>query len=374
MSAACEARLEIVSPEVWQKVEPEWQALAEVSADVPLFVGGDWVATWLEVFGPALRPWLFTLRSGSTLLASCLLTPRTERRGPFPVRCVYLNTAGEAPGEGVCVEYNQLVCREGDEGQAARALAGALSELGVDEVVATGLVPRSLAPLREALRGWAEETLWSQDPLVDLAQLRRGGVDYRQAGLSRNTRAQVQRGLRAYAEIGEVRTEVADSAARAQELLCELIELHQSTWRARGHAGAFASERCRDFHRRFVARAFERGSVQLVRVAAGAETIGLLYSFVDRRRVFFYQSGLRYREGKHLRPGLVSHVCAIERCLVQGFDAYHFLAGDETAPRYKKSLATSERQLAWVHWQRPGWKTRAIRGLRALKRRLGGAL
>ena len=82
------------------------------------------------------------------------------------------------------------------------------------------------------------------------------------------------------------------------------------------------------------------------------------------------QLGLRYREGPHYRPGLVTHVCAIERCMELGLDEYHFLAGDETTPRYKSSLSTDRRPLAWVRWQRPGPKARAIRGLRALKRRL----
>jgi CelD/BcsL family acetyltransferase involved in cellulose biosynthesis len=188
--------------------------------------------------------------------------------------------------------------------------------------------------------------------------------------MSRNSREQVSRGLRAYAQLGEIRTEVADSAEHAGALLDELIGLHQSTWTARGKTGAFASERNRSFHRRFVTRAFPHGVVQLVRVRAGEETIGVLYCLVDRGRVYFYQSGLRYREGRHFRPGLAAHVCAIERCLAEGLNEYHFLAGDETTPRYKTSLATDRRELAWVHWQRPGWKSGAIRGLRALKRSL----
>ena len=106
-----------------------------------------------------------------------------------------------------------------------------------------------------------------------------------------------------------------------------------------------------------------------MRVSAGGETICLLYSFVDQGRVFFYQSGIRYREENRFRPGLVAHVCAIERCLELGLREYHFLAGDETAPRYKTSLSNAERKLAWARFQRPGVKTTLVRGLRSLKRR-----
>ena len=65
----------------------------------------------------------------------------------------------------------------------------------------------------------------------------------------------------------------------------------------------------------------------------------------------------------------MAYVCAIERCLELGLREYHFLAGDETAPRYKTSLSNAERKLAWARFQRPGVKTTLVRGLRSLKRR-----
>jgi len=357
------------SLEAWTEVAPQWQALAESCAPVPLFVGVDWVGTWLEIFGPSLQPRLWTCRSGGELVAACVLVERRESRGPVPVRCVYLNTAGEDPGEDVCAEYNQVLVRPGHEDRAARWLGEQLAGRGADELVATGVHAEGLDLLRRALPGWREEVRWSEDPYVDLAGLRRQGADYRGAALSRNSRAQVNRSLKAYAAEGELRTEIAGDRARRLDLLEELIELHQAAWRDRGHGGAFASERSRLFHRRIVERLGDRGAVQLVRVSAGDETVGVLYSFVDRSRVFFYQSGVRYREGNRFRPGLTAHVCAIEHCLALGLDEYHFLAGDETTPRYKQSLSNGCRELAWASFQRPGIKTSAIQGLKALKRR-----
>ncbi len=357
------------TPEYWQAVKPRWQELAESGAEVPFFMGGSWLETWIEVFADALSPRLFHCERDGAWLGACLLTERRERRGPVPVRCLHLHTAGEAPGEGVCVEYDQVLARVGEEDVVARALAAQLAARAGDEVVAGGLTEPSLDFLRRALPGWIEETMWSTDPFVDFEAVRAAGSDYRRAALSRNSRAQVGRSVRAYEELGGLETEVASDLASAQAMLQELIGLHQAAWVGRGRGGAFASARNRLFHERLVERAFPTGAIQLVRVSAGGETVGLLYSFVDRGRVFFYQSGLRYREENRFRPGLVAHVCAIERCLALGLREYHFLAGDETTPRYKTSLSNAERKLAWAHFQRPGLKTSVIRGLRSLKRR-----
>jgi CelD/BcsL family acetyltransferase involved in cellulose biosynthesis len=354
----------------FRALAPEWQELAEASAEVPFFMGGAWIESWLEVFGEELSPRIFRVARGDRWIGAALFAERRERRGPVPVRCLHLHTSGETPGEGVCVEYDRVLARGGEEAAVADALAARLAASRADEVAAGGLTESALELLRRALPGWHEETMWSADPFVDLAALRAAGGDYRRTALSRSTRTLVGRSLRAYEEVGPLSVEIAADVATGTAMLEELVGLHQAAWLGRGRGGAFASPRNRAFHARLVERALPTGGIQLVRVRAGEETVGLLYSFVDRGRVFFYQSGLRYRDENRFRPGLVAHVCAIERCLALGLDEYHFLAGDETTPRYKASLSNAERKLAWVQLQRPGLKTSLIRGLRGLKRRL----
>ena len=38
---------------------PRWQELVESGAEVPFFMGGSWLETWIEVFGDALSPRMF---------------------------------------------------------------------------------------------------------------------------------------------------------------------------------------------------------------------------------------------------------------------------------------------------------------------------
>jgi hypothetical protein len=66
-------------------------------------------------------------------------------------------------------------------------------------------------------------------------------------------------------------------------------------------------------------------------------------------------------------------VLAIEHALRAGLGSYHFLAGEPSVPRYKRSLSTHSLPLAWASWGWPSWRTRTLesgRSLRALAQRL----
>jgi hypothetical protein len=89
--------------------------------------------------------------------------------------------------------------------------------------------------------------------------------------------------------------------------------------------------------------------------------------------VYFYQSGFQYESGNRYRPGLAAHVSAIEQYLATGYAEYHFLAGDFTTPRYKRSLSTRSTDLGWARWHRPGAKSWSIEQLRRVKRMLSGS-
>ena len=175
-------------------------------------------------------------------------------------------------------------------------------------------------------------------PFVDLASL--GDDDYLRR-LGANTRQQIRRSRRLY---GEVSTEIADGAEAAARIWRELEALHQVTWRRRGKPGAFARDFFRAFHERLITERLQRGEIQLLRVAAEGGTIGCLYNFVYRGRVYAYQSGLAYGTDNRLKPGLVAHHEAIEASRRAGRRIYDFLAGGD---RYKRSLATGSLNLVW---------------------------
>jgi len=96
-----------------------------------------------------------------------------------------------------------------------------------------------------------------------------------------------------------------------------------------------------------IRRVFSKGEgIDLLKVTAGAKTIGYLYNFSFQGRVSAYQSGFDYEmSDPHLKPGLTSHHLAIEMYLRDGAPSYDFLAG---ADRYKLSLSTIATPLHWI--------------------------
>ena len=255
--------------------------------------------------------------------------------------------------------------RGGWEREVAAALGNALQARQWDEFVAEGLAPNSVLSWLEpeALGGSWSKTIRGSF-YVDLVQIRQAKTPYEDY-LSANTRQQLRRSLKIYRRRGTICTEVAHDLCSAQAMFDELIELHQRTWKARGQPGAFASPRRVEFFRALIARAFPAGAIQMLRVAVGQVTIGVLLNFVQKGKVYFFQSGFNYSQEGHLKPGLVTHACAIRHCLDQGSEEYDLLAGDA---QYKRSLAKDQRPLAWMVFARPNLKLAIIERLRALKR------
>jgi len=361
-------KLSVYQTQQWPEVSKLWAELDEVSPYSSFYLSTEWTTVWLEVFGEALQPEILVFENEERATGICLLVPSTEWRGPFRVKRIYLNTVGGDIEERTLMEFNNLLCRASWEEKNVGALAAYLQSLEWDEFVVEGISP---GPLLECFRvgGFSQlppVTSTMPSYYVNLEQLRQSGASY-ESSLSSNTREQLRRSVRRYATIGEVRVEVATELFRAEQLFDEMCGMHQSRWQKKGETGAFGPGRRLEFHRTLISQAFEKGSIQLLRVAAGEQTIGILYNFVKNGKVYFFQSGFNYSDDKHLKPGLVTHVFAVRYCLNAGFTEYDFLAGDA---QYKRSLARECRQLNWVVFARPRTKLFVIERLRAIKRRL----
>jgi len=368
-TSVCFRRVKVLvySVKDWSKVQPLWAELADSSPDSSFYLSTHWMAAWIEIFGASLQPEILVFEEEAVAVGACLLVNRAERRGPFRVRRVYLNAGGEDLADRCAMEFNGVLCRAGCEQGIAEALGAHLRALEWDEFVVEGICP---GPVLSWLQTKAFPELPASSRVrpsyyVGLDRLRRLNISH-ESSLSPNTRQQLRRSLRLYRNRGAIRTEVAHDLSRAEEFFDEMRQLHQATWKARGEPGAFASARRLAFHRVLIRRAFAQGAIQMLRVTAGEETVGVLYNFVQRGKVYFFQSGFNYSPGRHLKPGLVTHACAIRHCLEQGFDDYDFLAGEA---RYKRSLANDCRPLASVVFARPSIKLALIEFLRALKRR-----
>src|SRR6185503_16906248 len=114
----------------WPRWSATWAELAQVTAPrAGFFLGPHWIETWIQIFGPQLQPRILVFHRDGGAAGICLIVSRRERRGPVPVRRLYLNAAGEDEADETCLEYNRLLCRpDRFPGHPRRLLGGALAQ------------------------------------------------------------------------------------------------------------------------------------------------------------------------------------------------------------------------------------------------------
>lgn len=315
-------------------LETEWRALLPRS-DASFFLSWPWIGTWLRRVREPVR--LIRIGHQGETVALALLGERRYGIGPLGVRTFHLHSTGDPQADRIAIEYNDVLAARGYEvaarvtvldrclsrGHRGRARAVVLPM--VDPVLEAAAVGIGLRTRRRAE---------SRSAIVDLEAIRLWGNGYL-ACLSAGTRAQIRRAARLYGERGPLRIEAAANVAEAQAWLEPLAALHEARFRAKHTQGAFGIPGFLEFHHDLLASAWPEGSVELLRVCAGAEVIGYLYNFCWRGWVGYYTSGFVYTDDNRLKPGLVAHWLAIERYLAAGARVYDFMAGES---RYKLSL------------------------------------
>jgi CelD/BcsL family acetyltransferase involved in cellulose biosynthesis len=150
-------------------------------------------------------------------------------------------------------------------------------------------------------------------------------------------------------------------------MLDELALLNSRRFESLGQRGIWNSSRFAAFHRTFIRKGFALGQIQMLRVSAGSETVGLLYNLVHRNKAYFYQCGYNYSGDKRMSPGVVTLALAVDYCREAGLDEFDFLAGDSA---YKEWMSTGARRLAWTRFRRRGPRVWMYNRLRSLKHRI----
>src|SRR5262249_38060427 len=97
---------------------------------------------------------------------------------------------------------------------------------------------------------------------VDLEALRLSGRPYGES-LSANTRYQIRRAIKLYAERGPLTIAPAAGVEEGLRFFDELCVLHQRQWAARHQPGALASSFIAQFHRALIRRCLPAGEAEL---------------------------------------------------------------------------------------------------------------
>jgi CelD/BcsL family acetyltransferase involved in cellulose biosynthesis len=282
----------------------------------------------------------------------------------MPCDSLHLHETGNATLDALTIEYNGILSAHQHRNEATRrAIEWLLGEGYADQVSLPGISASILDSFDRRRFAVHVRDIKPVYPL-DLAPTAMDRSEFLET-ISGNTRSQLRRAIRQYQALGELRAVEAHSVDEAQDMLNEMIPLHQTHWQGRDRAGAFANASFVAFHRRLIQDGYDNGCIQFLRCMAGPSVIGYLYNFKRGRQVYAYQSGFNYRLLPRSKPGWVCHYLAIEENRRQGTTTYDLLAGHS---QFKASFATPGDELVWVTVERTGWHPTLMESLRSAKR------
>ncbi len=315
-----------------------WRAL-EARSQISFFQSWSWVGCLAE--DRYRDPVLLQASSNGEDVGLALFNRDAMRLG---LQTLHLNETGDADFDSMFVEHNGIMLAD----NAAADLPACLDQLfGIHpntRLVMSGVSSQTVDAAKAS--GHVMRLLRTEpSPYVDYRALPDGDEGFL-GRLSANTRYQLRRSSRLYSQHGPLAIRRAASVQEACAMLDALAVLHQRTWMARGRGGAFANPKFIRFHRALIARAWPRGEIDLLEIAAGDTVIGYLYNFLHRSQVMTYQSGFDYQAARpHEKPGMTSHQLAIGLYRTEGHARYDFLAGED---RYKTSLSNAATWLYWI--------------------------
>ena len=317
-----------------------WQAL-EAHADGSFFLGWTWLGAWLESYDTHPELLAVTDEQGRDVALALMghaMRPRLLGRAAT----ISLNQSGDAAADRPFVEYNGLLTQSGREEEVVAVALSAIHRRRDWRVLRlSGIRPGSPLLAMPAHR----KIRMDRSPVyqVDLEAVRAVDGDYLSL-LSANSRSQIRRAMKDHGGALPSVTRARDTA-EADAWLAEMHGLNQGR-----HAdNAWDDPAFRHFLARLTARGMASGEVELVRLGAPGETVGLLVNFVHRGVAMNYQSAFAAPRSPKDKPGLLSHAAAIADYAERGLSLYSLLAGKD---RYKQSLATQEDALEWWRIER----------------------
>lgn len=344
MNSTFETRFEFYNPfREFAAVEKYWCEL-QARCSHHYFLSWGWISTWIKNLPESTDIRLVVGFMDDDPALAFFVGVSSKGR-----RILSLNATGFEKFDQLYLEYNHVLITPHHR-FGLEELLQAVSTLSWDEFNMPG-VDAEFARQTEILNPISDQEFVraillekSSAPYVDLDKVRSHELDYLRL-LSQNKRSQIRRSIKEYEKTGEINVAEAADKAQAHQYFEELVMLHQQEWHRRNKAGAFSNAFLLRFHTDLIDSRFDLGEIQIMKIFNPQMTIGILYNFVYRGKIYFYQSGFNYLPGNVYRPGLVSHYRAVIRNAERGFSTYEFMAGDAD---YKFSLSTDSRQMYWV--------------------------
>ncbi len=356
----------VESPDEWQRLASEWDAVLNSRA-VPLpFLRSSWMANWWRQWGRGHRLRIIAVRDAAgSLIAVAPFYVATQSWLKLGAKRLGL-MADTYTG----ADYLGWIARPGFEQSVCDVIVRMLIEDGhawdymeLDHVLDTD---ESLVQLRAAFvaAGYAQHSLVrSACPYAALPTTFQDFLGAR----GQNVRYNFRRRLKALHREGRVAfitLRHADDILRAWP---ELLRLHGMRFSSQAKASSFLHPDVQRFHQDTLRRMGPEDGPRLYLLEVDGRAIAALYGFSLGARFLYFQSGMDPHWARW-SIGLIMMGCAIEQAIKDGHREFDFLRGNEA---YKYQWASDARTTHTLRLYGPHMKARWVRAIHAARRQAG---
>lgn len=326
------------------KIKSAWLAL-EKRTTSSFFLRWTWIGPWAELVLRETELYLFRCESEGEVIALCFLTLSGQKRlkNIIPTRQVHLNEY--LPEEyDMVMQYNDILTDDAvpDKSEVWRMLFNNLAEWPVswDEINIRSVTEECHGQILNAASRFKimpdkEDMTWRVPLNPDYTDF-----EHLLPVFKRKSRQQLKQSIKAYKqEIGDISWHVAENLDEALSYFSAMEELHTRRWEKVNVEGAFSNKKWVDFNTNVIKEGFAKGEILLIKISCESTVMGYLYGFLYEGIAYMYQTGFVNTAENKLRPGYVSHLCAMIYCAENNISAYDFLP--DPPGSYKRFFAES---------------------------------
>lgn len=168
--------------------------------------------------------------------------------------------------------------------------------------------------------------------------------------LSRKRRKQINHRRNRLDQTGNWSLQICKTSNQRQLAIASLEELHRQRWVSKGSPGGFATDAYVQFHREVIEAFAAQNKIWLVTLTINDEIIGVLYLYLWRNTLYFFQSGFSPNH-ESLSPGHVMFSYVFSKAIERGIRHVDLLKGDY---KYKAAYANSTNTTRDIIYIRPG--------------------
>lgn len=320
-------------------LEAEWDALAARVRASPFLTPG-WTGAWWRAFGSGELELLTVRRDGR--LSGVL--PLARRRG-----VLWATSNWHSPDYGLLAEASvdrEALCAglfERAPRRVSLAFLGSSDDLDLLQTHARTAGYRVLVRTLE------------ESPSI---RIDRGWEQY-QAGLSKNVRRNVKRGLQRLSEEGDVSVQVEDGRRDLTDLLAECVRVETLSWKGRSGTAIASRPETLHFYDEVARWGWAAGLLRLAFLRLDGRAIAFQLALEDGTAYYPLKGGYDPAYARS-SPGILILHATIARAFAEGLDRYELLGGTEA---YKLGWANERRQLRLLQAFAPGvagWLDRTV--------------